>query len=252
MHPDLHQICLKNAITPEEYSQYGGIPPSYDIYPYAPFIPTRWNKIMVLAESQQLRRKSKGNNAYAIRLMEVVIKGQIFRLGNEKITGTPPDIQLGITPWDEGYIKLAMLAAFPQYTIDQYAVSNAIPWHLDKSWEKKAQADFLKRKSVAFWAAVFPVLEPEIIICTGRIANSVIARTVYCSDDGCRKFHIRSASQLHFVVRKTYDYEGWLKKNPAVNKILRENSHLIRSKEPHRQFVYYIEQALDKIIGNYH
>lgn len=250
MNHALHQICLKNAITQDEFPVYGGIPVSYDIYPYAPYVPNDWNKILVLAESQQLRRKNKGNILYAESLLAMDTLDQIFRLGNKKITGTTEGVKLGISPWDEGYIKLAMLSAFPQYTLDQYAVSNAVPWHLDKSKEKKAQADFLKDKSIVFWKMLLPVLKPNIVVCTGEIAKSIISRTGYCSNDGCRKVHIRSASQLHFVVKKTYDHIGWLEQNPSIKKMLSENMHLIPSDKPFRQFVFYVERAMEIINWN--
>jgi hypothetical protein len=161
---------------------------------------------------------------------------------------TTPDKLLGITPWDEGYIKLAMLCCFPEFAIDQFGVSNAVPWHLDKG--NKPQAAFLERKSIAFWKDILPELKPKIIICTGDIANSIITDTGYCSNNICYQMHIRSASQLHFVVKKTYQWNVWLNENPTIKELLEKNKDLIQSDDPYRYFVWYAALAVSKFTPN--
>lgn len=242
----LHQICKKHKITDLEIPEYGGKPSKFGLFPYSPYIPSNWNRILVLAESQQLRALNEGNEGYRNSLQNANYEDLIFRLGNIKITGQKPEKQIGISPWDEGYIKLAMLACFPESKIEQFGVSNAVPWHLDK--DNKTQAALLNRKSIAFWKDILPVLKPEIIICTGVIADSIITDTGYCSNNICHQIHIRSASQLHFVAKKTYPWKDWLDKNPAMKELFENNNDLIKSSiDPKRYFVWYAAHAVSKI-----
>lgn len=242
----LLQICKKHKISDLEIPEYGKELKKYDKFPFAPYIPKYWNKILVLAESQQLRGLNDGNQGYVQSLLEADDEDLIFRLGNFNITRTKPEEQIGISPWDEGYIKLAMLSSFPEFTIDQFGVSNAVPWHLDK--DNKTQAALLNRKSIAFWKDILPVLKPEIIICTGVIADSIITDTGYCSNNICHQIHIRSASQLHFVAKKTYRWKDWLDKNPAMKELFENNNDLIESSiDPKRYFVWYAAHAVSQI-----
>jgi len=241
----IKQICQDNGISEEQYSSYGVTSARFDLVPYAPYIPVDWNRILVLAESQQLRGKKKGNSEYKKSLLAANNEELIFRLGNEKITGNKPETQIGITPWDEGFIKLAMLSCFPESNIEQFGVSNAVPWHLDKN--NDTLAAFLKYKSIAFWRDILPVLQPKMIICTGKIANSIITGTGYCSIKACLQFHIRSASQLHFMVEKTYRANEWLDKNPVIKELFRKNAQLINPRKPYRYFVWYAAHAVSKI-----
>lgn len=242
---NLSKICQKNAFSVNDYEEYGGQQDKYDLFPYAPYIPENWNRILVLAESQQLRSLNDGNKRYRQSLLAMEDEELIFRLGNKKITNQSPEKQIGITPWDEGYLKLAMLSCYPAFTIDQFGVSNAVPWHLNK--KNKAQSAFLKRKSVTFWEEILPVLKPSIIVCTGVIADSIITDTGYCSKSSCRKIHIRSASQLHFVVKKSYRYTEWLDQHLDVKEVSSKNGQMIDPQEPYRYFVWYAAHAFSKI-----
>ena len=239
----LRQICKKFKITDSEINDYGKKPKIYDRFPYAPYIPKNWNRILVLAESQQLRGNNEGNSEYVKCLMNADVEDLIFRLGNEKITGVNSNVQLGISPWDEGLIKIAMLSCFPEYRSDQFGVSNAVPWHLDKNKEK--QTDFLERKSIKFWKKILPELNPKIIICTGKYAESIISETKFCEQNDCKQIEIRSASQLERIV-SLFNEDDLLDRYPEVKIAIEQNPDLIGDYDK-RYYVFYAALAVSNI-----
>ena len=87
------QVCQKHTL-PEEV----------DVVirePYLPYVPENWNGLLVLAEAQNL---SKTNEEYVSELRGMSSDDLYFRLSD------PAD--LGIMPWDDGSLKLAVEAAF--------------------------------------------------------------------------------------------------------------------------------------------
>lgn len=238
MNDKLIKICKKidYQIDLKEYSLN-----DFDKFPYIPYIPKQWNKILVLAEAQQLRGKIKGNLTYRKRLEEASEQNQITRLGNKAIT-PEPEKMIGIWPWDNGYIKLALLAVFPNESIGKYALSNSIPWHLNKNNNK--QFYFLRDKSIAYWGEILPILKPKAIICTGEIARKIISKTKYCCEKNkCNQYNLRSASRLHFVAKRDFD----IQKYPELISIYNENRQFIIPKQPMRYYIYYMAHAKSKI-----
>jgi len=245
LHSKLRLICKKHTIAGLEKTEYGGEPTKYDLYPYAPYVPKNWNRILVLAESQQLRGKNEGNIDYVKSLLNASYEDLIFRLGNIRITGEKPEEQVGITPWDEGFIKLAMLSCFPEYKSNQYAVSNAVPWHLDKGNE--TQTEFLEQKSITFWKEILAVLKPKYIVCTGVYADDIISDTEYCIERDCQQFHIRSASQLGRVIN-LFDENDLLERYPEVKNAISSNPQVVEiSGMDKRYYVFYAAHAVSKI-----
>jgi hypothetical protein len=210
----------------------------FDTYPYIPFIPNTWNKILVLGESQQLRGKRKGNSKYVERLTKSSIECQIRRL-----ECLHPNL-IGITPWDNGLIKLALLSAFPEIKITETAVSNAVPWHLNKKDNKTSKE--LIEKSVDFWTKILEIMQPDSIICTGLIANNIISHAlskIQLKD--CRKYHFRSASLLFFLSKKA---KGFQPSDDLID-IFEHNRNLIYLSRTTSQklYLYYMHLAREAI-----
>src|SRR3989442_14810132 len=86
--------------------------------PYIPLIPEPWNGTLVLAEAQNLAGK---NGNYPIGLKAASSEARIRRLGRNG--------QVGVGPWDNGSLKLAVEAAL-QLRTAECAILNGIPWSL--------------------------------------------------------------------------------------------------------------------------
>ena len=65
--------------------------------PYIPYIPNNWNRVLVLAESQNL---SSSNEGYVQHLNSLTANERMNRLGFE-------GDDIGVYPWDDGSLKLA-------------------------------------------------------------------------------------------------------------------------------------------------
>lgn len=135
--------------------------------PYAPFIPQNWNGILILAEAQNLSKRSQ---EYRNKLRGLSKKDRFLRLYLDIF----PD-GIGIQPWDNGALKLAALAMFPKESPEEFAVSNAVPWSLVKGNDSnKNPTDSLEKLARDFWLELLPILKPKKIICAGRVASRVI------------------------------------------------------------------------------
>ena len=78
--------------------------------PYAPYIPPRWNGRLVVAEAQNLA----GDTEYVRRLKAATPEDRISRLHRSASE------HLGIGPWDDGTLKLAVTAAWPDLSCDDW------------------------------------------------------------------------------------------------------------------------------------
>jgi len=147
--------------------------------PYLPYIPENWNGILVLAESQVIRSKDK----YAEWLEKKLTPTQrMTRLGRKEPTPPyedQPD-KIGVGPWDDGTIKLALQAIFeganPKLKLEEVAVSNAVPW-TRKSTGKNLRPDAqMKAKAAKFWGGIFDVWQPDIkaLVVLGNFAEEVM------------------------------------------------------------------------------
>jgi len=243
----LLSICWGYEIPKDEYLLYGRKPTEYDLIPYAPYIPNKWNRILVIAESQQQSGKNLRGKEYIKKLSRACIDDLIFRLGNEEITGKKPDVQLGVTPWDEGYLKLAMLSCFPEYKTSEYALSNAIPWYLDNG--NSEQVYFLTELSIEFWTEILEVLKPKIIICSslGRFADYIISETCYCDDKQCDKFDLCAAPFPEEVVH-LFEESDLLERYPEVKNAIELNPNIVeKSGLDKRFYISYAAHAVSKI-----
>jgi hypothetical protein len=154
-HAQMLEICKRHLVSD-----------SVDVVipePYIPYIPDNWNGILVLAEAQNLSKSSKN---YVEYLKNSSAETKFSRLKN-------PD-NLGIGPWDDGSLKLAIHAAFnemPQNT----AVSNAVLWsQITAEGNNANPSDMLVDHAVNFWNDMLSLISPRHVISCGKKAHRVI------------------------------------------------------------------------------
>ncbi len=138
--------------------------------PYIPYIPDNWNRILVLAESQNL---SDTNSKYVNTLIGNNEDWRCDRL-NKRF---PIDSIVGVYPWDDGSVKIAIEAALG-VKASETAVSNAVLWSQRGSSEQNITPGIsLQIRSISLWKEMLEVLNPEKIVCCGKIAANVISET---------------------------------------------------------------------------
>ncbi|MCK5879150.1 MAG: hypothetical protein KAH24_05200 [Holophagae bacterium] len=148
-------ICEKYTL-PEDFPVVIG-------EPYAPFMPENWNGYLVLSESQNL---SRTKSEYVTRLRSSEPEQRFFRLSD-------PD-NVGIQPWDDGSLKLAVQSAFG-IQANETAVSNSVVWSQVTSEGNNANpSKELIELSSSFWSEILMLLKPECIITSGKVASDVI------------------------------------------------------------------------------
>lgn len=132
--------------------------------PYVPYVPDPWNETVVLAEAQNLSAKT--NSDYLEQLLSRTPEQRMKRLG---------DIEdIGIQPWDDGSIKLALVAA-SRYRPEETAVSNAVPWsQVGATGNNVTPSQEMIELAVAFWRDMLGVLAPATVITCGKVAGDVI------------------------------------------------------------------------------
>ena len=133
--------------------------------PYAPFVPSEWNRTLIVAESQNLA----GASPYLTRVVASSPDERIRRLYWE------PSIGLGIGPWDDGTIKLAAAAVWPDSPATTYALSNAVLWSQRSAEGRNMNPEeALWGPSRAAWMDLLMALVPERIVTIGAIAARVM------------------------------------------------------------------------------
>lgn len=131
---------------------------------YIPYIPDNWNKILVLAESQNL---SNQNNEYVEWIQSLMPLERINRLYKYK-NG------IGIHPWDDGSLKLAIESALNEKA-ENTAISNAILWSQRSNTGANINpSNALINLSALIWAEFLAILQPKLVITAGNKANDVI------------------------------------------------------------------------------
>lgn len=188
------EICIENNIVFKE--------------PYIPYFPNKWNRIIVLSESQNL---SKRNKTYVDKLEQLDTKGRFLRLYSQKKI-------IGVGPWDDGTLKLAIASILSDKRFYNTAVSNAVVWsQIDEKGNNKNPEKYLLEKSTEFYEEIFPIINPEIIVCVGKIAKSVIQRLEY----KCKKVFLRSTSKLFLSkISGMFDTIDLLQRYPEVSEVL--------------------------------
>ena len=134
--------------------------------PYLPYVPDPWNGILVLAEAQQLASA----NEYREWLLGLSSDERIRRLYLRS-----PD-NIGVGPWDDGSIKLGLLAMLPELRLTEVAVSNAVPWSWAKGRSNQNPTEEMQKIAAAFWRELLTAWRPEIrcVVAVGKPAQSVM------------------------------------------------------------------------------
>lgn len=236
----LFEQCSKNQLTEAEISEYS-LDLVLDKYPYAPYIPDNWNGYLAIAEAQQLRRSSTGNSKYVDDLLSGNTEQLIFRLNNEKFNKG----KVGITPWDDGFIKIAIKSCFPEININQVAVANAIPWSLNKLNTK--QDKFLIERSKKYWKEILELLKGDLkcVVRTGEYARNILAFKELKDINIEKVFSIRSASQLERV-SSLFNWEDLLKRYPEVKNAMLNSGYSIDD-ENNANLIFYAAHAVSTI-----
>jgi len=128
--------------------------------PYIPYVPTRWNGVIVLAEAQN------HSGDYLADLKKMSARRRFTRLG--ALSG------VGVQPWDDGCLKAAtavVLGLNPENT----AVSNGVLWsQLNSRGVNVNPGPDLIKKSGQLWTAMLEVLKPKCVVSAGRVSERVI------------------------------------------------------------------------------
>jgi hypothetical protein len=135
--------------------------------PYAPYVPPNWNRILVMAEAQNLA----GDTPYVQTLTGGSKEDRIRRLYKD----APALLRIG--PWDDGTLKLAVTAAWPDFTCDDFALSNAVPWSQAAGNRNLNPEEALYGPAVEFWRRLLPVMNPARIVTVGETAREIVRRT---------------------------------------------------------------------------
>jgi len=188
---------------------------------FIPYIPQNWNtnknKVLVLAESQNL---SSSNDDYIKKLEAMSPEERMQRLG--AFSGG----NIGIGPWDDGSLKLAVEASLG-IKESEVAVSNAVLWSQrgDRNQNKNPDRT-LQKDSSALWSELLPILKPVKIICCGKIAEKVIQKTNWHGEIVNLRLPSKTAMSR---VSGMFNEVDLLKRYPEVNSIIERNPHWLGS-----------------------
>lgn len=149
--------------------------------PYLPYKRKKWNGILVLAESQVIRNKQE---KYAQWLQGLTPEQRMTRLGRKDPTPPYADKRdkIGIGPWDNGTIKLALQAIFervePKLKLEDVAVSNAVPWTRTGTGKNLNPGEEMQVKAAKFWEEIVAVWKPDIkaLLVLGNVAERVMRK----------------------------------------------------------------------------
>ena len=141
--------------------------------PYLPYVPAKWNGVLVLAEAQNLGNPEAG---HVLWLEGLPPEERIKRLYIAHSLGQ----DLGVGPWDNGITKLALKAMTPNLCLNKVAVSNAVPWSCRGEGVANVNPTAeMKDMAVDFWRELFAIWRPELkaLILLGKVASDVMTRT---------------------------------------------------------------------------
>ena len=156
--------------------------------PYIPYIPDKWNGVLVLAEAQNL---AKSNDNYVATLKNYDKRKKIERLYHAVKT----ENRVRIQPWDDGSLQLAVEVLNEEP--DKTAVSNSVMWSLrNKNGANKTPTAELKKNSRAIWTKLLKEMNPKIILTAGAVARSVI-QPIWSLE---KQVNLRSSSPVAMAV----------------------------------------------------
>ena len=197
--------------------------------PYIPYLPKGWNGMLVLAESQNL---SAANEAYVDELMRLDPTGRMKRLGHPELY---EGADIGVAPWDDGSLKLAVEAAFGAIA-ERTGVSNAVLWsQRDPNTGANSNPDaHLQELSSVLWRDMLEIIQPERVICSGNIAHRVVCNAVWTGGriDKVRLPSPNGISRVSGMFGKT----DLLKRYPEVRKVAEAHPEWLKSHRHNKIF----------------
>lgn len=178
---------------------------------YLPHFPPRWNRFLVLAEAQNLSKRYDG---YVRELRALKAPDRMTRLRE--------GLEIGVAPWDDGSLKLAIEAAF-NVNSTETAVSNAVPWsRRKKDGTNTNPTKKMKNWAADFWKDLLPLIRPSRIIAAGKVAQDVIARADP-SAEYCRTCWRLPSPQAMSRVSGMFGEEDLLARYPEVHRVVEQH-----------------------------
>jgi len=169
--------------------------------PYLPYMPENWNGILVLAESQNI---SPGDE-YDKWLDELKTEPGKLMTRLEQIPYKNKPDWIGVGPWDDGTIKLALQAIFEganlALKLEDVAVSNAVPWTKKTNGRNvNPDKEEMQPKAAKFWKNIFDVWQPDIkaLVILGKVAKEVMA-SADVKEEKCLKLRLPSPKGINPV-----------------------------------------------------
>lgn len=217
--------------------------------PYIPYIPDDWNGILILAEAQNLGKKS---GEYIAKLD--TLEKRKLRLYPVEKKGAAQDLNdIGVEPWDDGHLKVALLAIHPSINLSQAAVGNAVPWSRKEKGANLSPTPALKNRAKEFWSEIFKFLDAEIadgiglrsIIASGKPAAEIMEKAG--KKDNCLELRSASPNYLNRI-QGMFDSEELLTRYPEVedayNQWKRSSSYRPHSDKLKASVIFYACHAV--------
>ena len=197
--------------------------------PYIPYIPERWNGTLVLAESQNLGKRSSG---YCAWLMGVDQNTRIRRLGLYD--------GVGVQPWDDSSLKIALEAALC-ISAGETAVSNAVLWsQTDERSRNRNPSALLSERSSSLWSEMLQILKVKHIVTAGKIADKVITSALQKSDMQLRHTILRLPSpQALSRISGMFKDADLLRRYPEVCTVIEANPDWVSKQRRNKIFFAY-------------
>jgi hypothetical protein len=190
--------------------------------PYIPYIPDNWNKVLILAECQNL---SESNKHYVDRLNRCSRKQRFERLYlNEE--------SLGVSPWDDGSLKIAIEAALKLHSLET-AVSNAVLWSRTEANKNLNPENVLIQNSAKLWKKFLDVIQPELIVVAGKIAQKVISISGW--QEQVIKLRLPSPNALSRI-SGMFETADLLERYPEVKEVIQKNPTWINKNKKNKIF----------------
>jgi uracil-DNA glycosylase len=164
-HAAIEQLCTAYHLSADLLRQ---VDPKVVVpEPYVPFIPDKWNRVLVLAEAQNL---SATHKKYRDKLLAMTPPTRIHRLTART------DHQLGIKPWDNGLLKMAVEVML-DCRAEETAVGNGVFWSLVDHKDRNVNpTPEMVEHAARLWGLLLAQLRPECVITAGAVARKVIAK----------------------------------------------------------------------------
>jgi hypothetical protein len=199
--------------------------------PYVPFLPDAWNGLLVVAEAQNL---SKTNEAYVERLRSVSSSERIDRLRLAS-----PESTIGIQPWDDGSLKLAVESAI-DLRADETAVSNAVLWSVRSDDDYNDNPSFdLSIRSIALWAAMLTILQPRRVVAAGAWARDVMTKAISAADLAVTPtLWILPSRRLLSPFSPMVNQADLLRRFPEVKAVLDRHPEWVKGSYPNNKILY--------------